>query len=473
MLSPTAWVTIERLTQQVLWLILFVILAPILGPRPYGLYAIVMVFVGFSEQVLIESATEALVTVDKLDNLHATTANLATGAIALAVSLVMCLFAPALGGVFHDDEISHLVWILAPLPVLSALSAPPIAVLRRSQQFKLLAVRTIAGLTIGGVFGIVLALAGAGVWALALQVLGQRVAELTIAWMSVPIRPGLRWSGTHFGEMRSVLLNVSWARLMNFGYGNIPRLIIGYMLGATELGLFNLAARFIDIIVSIAVLPRASVGRIELRHSKPGSAEFVTVFQSMVQDASFLSIPMFLGAAALTPELFQVWLDQRWQAGVIPTQLMLLLGLPLVLFTCIDSALLAANLSTVFRRMASIQAWTSIATVLIVAPFGLNAICLSLAVRQWVCIPVFLLMFRRPCHMPDYDFLRAPLRSLIGATIMAGFLNLHFLRPSWLPLGPALIVLVSVGVMFYAVFSYCFSRDQLKAILGGFFVPRH
>src|ERR1700733_14068714 len=109
MLSPTAWVTIERLTQQVLWLILFVILAPILGPRPYGLYAIVMVFVGFSEQVLIESATEALVTVDKLDNLHATTANLATGAIALAVTLVMCLFAPALGVLFHDDEISHLV----------------------------------------------------------------------------------------------------------------------------------------------------------------------------------------------------------------------------------------------------------------------------------------------------------------------------------------------------------------------------
>jgi O-antigen/teichoic acid export membrane protein len=196
------------------------------------------------------------------------------------------------------------------------------------------------------------------------------------------------------------------------------------------------------------------------------------VFQAMVQDASFLSIPMFLGAAALTPDLFQVWLDQRWQAGVIPTQLMLLLGLPLVLFTCLDSALLAANLSSVFRRMASIQAWTSIATVLVVAPFGLNAICLSLAVRQWVCIPVFLLMFRRPCHMPDYDFLRAPLRSLIGATIMAGFLNLHFLRSPWLPPGPALIVLVIVGVIFYAVFSYCFSRDQLKAILAGFFVHR-
>ena len=100
-LSPTAWVTIERLTQQMLWL---VFLAPILGPRPYGLYTIVMVFVGFSELVLIESATEALVTVDKLDNLHATTANLAAGAIGPRdVPLRPCD-----GVLFHDDEIT--VW---------------------------------------------------------------------------------------------------------------------------------------------------------------------------------------------------------------------------------------------------------------------------------------------------------------------------------------------------------------------------
>jgi hypothetical protein len=46
---------------------------------------------------------------------------------------------------------------------LSTLSAAPIAVLRRSLKFKQLAIRSILGLTIGGVFGIALAVAGAGV----------------------------------------------------------------------------------------------------------------------------------------------------------------------------------------------------------------------------------------------------------------------------------------------------------------------
>jgi O-antigen/teichoic acid export membrane protein len=45
-LSSVSWVTVEKVAQQVLWLVLFSILAPILGPGPYGVFSIVMVFIG-------------------------------------------------------------------------------------------------------------------------------------------------------------------------------------------------------------------------------------------------------------------------------------------------------------------------------------------------------------------------------------------------------------------------------------------
>ena len=41
-MSPSLWVTVEKFSQQAVWLVLFAILAPILGPRPYGLFAIVL-----------------------------------------------------------------------------------------------------------------------------------------------------------------------------------------------------------------------------------------------------------------------------------------------------------------------------------------------------------------------------------------------------------------------------------------------
>ena len=87
--SPVVWLTFERITQQALSLILFAVLAPILGPRPYGLFAIVMIFVGFCESMVLEGAVEALVTVDNLDHLHTTAANLTNGLVALVFGLAM------------------------------------------------------------------------------------------------------------------------------------------------------------------------------------------------------------------------------------------------------------------------------------------------------------------------------------------------------------------------------------------------
>ncbi len=73
-MSPSLWVTIEKFSQQAVWLVLFAILAPILGPRPYGLFAIVMVFIGYCEFVTVEAAAEALMGMDPLAPRHLKTA---------------------------------------------------------------------------------------------------------------------------------------------------------------------------------------------------------------------------------------------------------------------------------------------------------------------------------------------------------------------------------------------------------------
>ena len=465
-LSPVAWLTVDRVTQQGLWLILFAILAPILGPRPYGLFAIVMVFVGFCEFILLEGAVEALVTLAELDHLHTTAANIANAAVAIAFGVVMSVAAPALGSAFHDHELAHVIWALAAMPLLSSMSAVPIAVLRRDLQYKQLAVRSILGLVIGGVLGIVLAFAGAGVWALVAQVLGQRVAELVIAWIAVPVRLGWTWSAPHFHELRPVAVNVFMARMMSLVGGQLPRIVLGYALGATEVGLFALATRFVDMIIFTTVVPRTAVGRIELRGAEVGSEEFARDVTKMVQNVSILSFPFFLGVAALVPELFRLWLDQRWQAGIVPAQLIVLSGVPLVLLYSIDAALLAANKSDVFRRMANVQGISVAVTVLGAAPFGLNITCLALAVRPWVLLPVFLAMFGRACHIPTFRVILAPLRSLIGSVLMAGLLALPFLRPAWMNGAVDFVLLVMMGAGFYAIYLYCFARKELRAVLA-------
>jgi O-antigen/teichoic acid export membrane protein len=466
--SPVVWLTSGRVTQQALSLILFAVLAPVLGPRPYGLFALVMVFVGFCEAILLDGAVEALVTVDDLDHLHTTAANLTNGVMALLFGLVMFALAPAIAAALHDAELRNVMWALAPMPVLSTLSAAPIAVLRRSLKFKQLAIRSILGLTIGGVFGIALAVAGAGVWALVMQVLTQRIAELVIGWIAVPVRFGLTWSAPHFHELRPVALNVFGARIMAMVNGQLPRLVLGFMLGPTDVGLFALGSRFHDIIIDTTALPRTQVGRIELRAAKMGSVEFQRDLTKMVQNASVLAFPFFLGTAALAPSLFHLWLKQQWQVGIVPTQLIVLGGLPMVLFSSFDVALLAANLSSVVRRIATLQCVTVAATVLCAAPFGLTAACLALAVRSWLLLPVVFLIFRRATNISGRSALVPAVRPLIGAVIMAGLLSLPFPQPTWMNAALLFALQVIAGIAFYFSYLYFFARGDLRPFLSGF-----
>jgi O-antigen/teichoic acid export membrane protein len=153
-LSSVSWVTVEKVAQQALWLILFSILAPILGPGPYGVFSIVMVFIGFCELVLTDGMVEVLVTLVDLEQPHVATTNLLAGLAAAGLGLLLCGLAPAVGALFQNDDIRRLMWALAPLPLLSFLSAAPIAMLRREMQFRRLALRSIASLALGGAAGI-------------------------------------------------------------------------------------------------------------------------------------------------------------------------------------------------------------------------------------------------------------------------------------------------------------------------------
>jgi O-antigen/teichoic acid export membrane protein len=214
------------------------------------------------------------------------------------------------------------------------------------------------------------------------------------------------------------------------------------------------------------------VGRIELRDVPPGSPEFGRRFAGMVQDVALLAFPVMLGAAALIPDLFRLWLDQRWLPGTVATQLVLLGGLPLVFSYCLDAAFLAAKLSSVFRTMATVQTVSMVATVLCAAPFGLNATCLALAVRPWLVLPFFLITFGRECRLSVLQPLLRPLQSLLGAVIMGAILSLPLLRPLWLDEKVDFAALIVLGVTVYGAYAYRFSLSQLKAAVAGIVAHR-
>jgi PST family polysaccharide transporter len=464
--------TAEKVVNQALWLLLFAILAPLLGPRPYGQFSLVMVFIGLCDFVLADGAVEALVTITDLNEAAMATANLANAGLAILIGGVLMLFAPILAAAFGDAEMAWLIRALLPLPVLSLLSAVPIAMLRRGLHYKRLALRSILALSIGGACGVAAACAGWGVKALVLQVLAQRAIELLVAWSSVPARLRFGWAGSMFRELRRVAVHVYTARVMSFGGAQLPRLLIGYLMGAEVLGLYVLANRFLDVVTTTVIFPQIDVGRIEMRTLPPGGEAFSARFARMACDAAILSFPIILGATILMPDLFHMWLDHRWLPGIVPAQWMMLSGVPVLFTASLDVAFLAARQSGVYARISMWHAVTTVVTVVLCAPLGLGGMCLCLAIRPWLLLPVLSRMARRRLHLNAAAAFIPPVRSLAGAILMAAILALPVLRPAWLDPRVTFCGLILLGIAIYGLWCQLFTREPLRDALSGLFAPR-
>ena len=135
-LSPTGWLTLEKLAQQGIWLVLFAVLAPILGPTPYGLFSLTMVVVGFCELVIVDAGAEALLTLPEATDAHVRTANLGNLAAGVVAAAVTCACAFPMALAFRAPELAPMFFALAVLPVMSAFVASPTAALKREMRFK-------------------------------------------------------------------------------------------------------------------------------------------------------------------------------------------------------------------------------------------------------------------------------------------------------------------------------------------------
>jgi PST family polysaccharide transporter len=460
------WVAIERAAQQLFWLVLFVIMAPILGPHAYGQFALVMVFIGFCELILIEAAVEALVCLDDAARDHIRTATLVNGAVALVVGAAAWLLAEPFARAFDDPELAALARALAPLPLLSALTAAPIGMLRRARAFRPLALRSIIGLASGAVVGIAAALTGHGVWALVLQTLVQRMVELVVLWVAEPSAIGIGWSRTCWADMAHFARNVTISCAMYWMTGQAPRLVIGYLLGPVALGLFTLAGRASDVLLQIAVLPRTIVARIELIADRAEPARFEHRLQAMTREAALIAFPTAIGAAAVMPQLFALWLDARWLDGLAATQLMLLTAIPLLGFFACTAGLMAANRPDLEARISAWQSVSNTLVTLATAWLGLTIVTAAMLVRLVVLLPLAVRRLSGAASIRAATMIEGTLPILIAATVMGA---ITYATDRFVPLPGAaalrLVLLVVEGVVLYLAALYVIDRRLITLLV--------
>jgi O-antigen/teichoic acid export membrane protein len=451
-LSPTSWLTTKTVFSQIFAVLLFAIQAPVLGPQAFGLISLVMVFIGFCEFVPCEAAADSLISVRDAEEEHFATMTTAVVAFSLLFGVLIFVGADWIGRLLSAPELGPILRWMAILPAITAISAAPTAATKRDMRFGPLALRSIVSMLVGGIVGLVLTLTGFGVWALVWQALVTRVVIAVVLWNTVPLKLRFGFSRRHFADVLRYAAPTMVSRVMNWGGGQIPRFILGLFWGPAPLGLFSLAGKLTEVLMEVTVVPRYAVARVELRRFAGDPVGLAAALQRAVTLMSVFCFPLCVGGAVVIPTLFHVWLDPRWYAGIMATQLLLLACMAQITHYCAGATLLACNFQKAEAVGSVVQTLTTVVATLIAAPFGITVAAAVIGGRPFATIPVPVMLLKRKAGLSPRVILGAQLPALAAALGMgAGVWLLQLETAPRLGGVAELLLLVAAGAALYAL----------------------
>jgi O-antigen/teichoic acid export membrane protein len=247
--------------QRALGAVFTIVLAAILGPYDFGVVAIALVYISLVHVFLEQGFATALIQREDLEPEHLDSAFWLNVAFCLVLAGVSVALSGWWAGVNGAPILQDVISVLSLVLVIEGLNIVQQAYLQRKAEFKKLAIRTNVAALVGGVSGVALALAGAGVWALVGQQLVMDAIALVLIWILSPWRPRLHFSRRHARDLLGFSSHVFVANLGGFVNRRSDALLLGVFFGPVVVGIYRLADRFVELLLELTMRP---VGLISL-----------------------------------------------------------------------------------------------------------------------------------------------------------------------------------------------------------------
>lgn len=386
--SGMIWTNLGQITQILCQLIAIVVLARLLSPHDFGVFAVGLIMLGIAEGAFWLCLEQAVVQHkgelgDHVD--IAWTGNL-LGAI--AGYLILAPLTPLVTNyVFNVPEATYVTWLLLLCPICTALKSPTLIHFHRQIDLQSFFYLTSIFAVMRYLGAILIALWLDNYWALAIGYVAGRVAEVILSYILLDGRPKLAFSKETFWQLYRYS---SWLQAIAT-FKNITRhldsMIVGSIMSTSLLGIYNRAW-------TIAAVPLTGLESIVYRVFFPMFSAVQEQPQKSEQLAKhandfclLLWVPIYVLFAVAGTEIINFVLGSKWlqAAPVIP---LLTIGLALRSLTLVLSSLLRANGLSREAFLLNIIPVVVVAAAIfpLVGKYGLSGAAIAVALGAIVCL---------------------------------------------------------------------------------------
>ena len=181
--KAVAWSALQSWGGQLAGFIVYAILARYLEPEAFGLIAMAMVYIAFTQLFVDQGLSVAVIQRAELSNLHLSTAFWTNVVAGLLLSGCGYFLAQTIGSFYNQPNLIPVLQTLSVLLFTNSLCSIQSAIYRRNLNFKPLALAALFSSSIGGFIGVVMAIRGFGVWSLVGQQVSASLIQICILWI--------------------------------------------------------------------------------------------------------------------------------------------------------------------------------------------------------------------------------------------------------------------------------------------------
>lgn len=320
--SGLRWNASARTASQVFtWAITLVVIR-LLTPEDYGLLAMSTVFVLFLSAFSQFGLGAAVIQKTDVDEPILRRVFGATLVIHFLMAALLVLAAPLVATFYDEPRVIPVIRVLSLQFIIAAFAVVPDAQLQRRMEFRKRSLLDLSATIIASTTTLVMALAGAGVWALVAGTLvSQFLKTIGLNW----IAPFLHRPEFSVQGMRTLLRfggQITATQILWLFSSQVDMMICGRWLGKE-------AAGFYAVAMHIASLPSQRVLGIINQVAFPAFSRMQDNVGKMAENLllgirllSFFAFPLMWGISSIAPELVDVILGAKWAASTIPLQVL-------------------------------------------------------------------------------------------------------------------------------------------------------
>lgn len=461
------WMFAGTSGQQLANLAVMLVLARNLSPAAFGLVGLAMVIIDVLTIVGQAGLTEVIIQKENPSQRDLSTGFWTSLCFGVFLAAAAVLGAPWVARVFSEPELVPIMRFLAISCIFNTLGTVHEALLRRSFGFKGLAIRNMSAAIVSGIVAILLALHGVG----AQSLVAQRV--ISTAWLMSALWISVRWIPSFEFSLRSCLnqlrmgASIVGTTLLGAGNQRIVDLLVGFFLGTTALGYLRIASKGLDIMLNLSVMPIQRVILTSMSKIQSDKESIARTYRRIVQASSIFIFPVFLGTAAVTPELIPLVFGPNWNDSIILMQLytMMAFFVPLIYYR--NNTLYAIGQADKVFVLGAISFAVSVVVYTITVQIGIKATAFGSVVQMALVTPVTMSVLEKYTGVRSSDIMRDIVPPAVASSVMVGILFL--LRYcGFVPSYPIFAIgfLASIGAFIYIVILYTFFRKACVETIG-------